>query len=193
MTTITLQPASGTDTFISSSAPTQNYNLSESMRVQPFGGTFIKRGLLAFDMSSITGSVIAGTLSLYLGSLVTAGTFTVNVHEVSRSWTLTGANWTQYDGANNWSSAGADYGTLVLGSASVGTADRWYDFPLNASVVEGWRTTNNGMILKGSAENLDPINDRYFIASNHGSTDLKPKLTIEYAGGQTLDLTSKIW
>jgi hypothetical protein len=70
-----------------------------------------RNGLIDFTLSSGSGSISAVKIFLYAGSVSTSGN--VSCYQLSTAWTQAGVTWNKYDGTNNWTAPGGDYGAAI--------------------------------------------------------------------------------
>ena len=182
--TVTLQPSSGIDTYLMHYAgfDDTNFSTNASLTVQPYSASTIKRVLIAFDLSSIPAgaTILSAVLGLKLTSAY-AGEVTIEAHEITRSWTLAGVTWNKYDGSNAWATPGGDFDAAVIDSVVLDGTVQFYEWDITASIVQGWLSTNNGLLLKASNEALT-ISDKYFAASENATPGNRPYLRVTYTG-----------
>lgn len=148
------------------------------------------RGAFAFNLTSplLTGATINSvTLTLTIDARDTGGsaneTVTLNLHQLSASFTNGGVTWTSRDGTNNWTTPGGDFGgVLASDSANADTvnANDTVDFT-SAALASAAESAIGGSIYflaKLDVEN-DTRNIFRFKASNLAGSG-KPTLTIDY-------------
>jgi len=195
--TLTLQPgaATGVDTDLSATAPTENYGTAEDMAVQTttVGPNVIMVSMVKFDLSSIPSgaNIRKATLTLCAQSTMN-GTGTVGVYRVlaaNSSWTNTGATWQHQAGTTNWAgghsgcqTADTDYDSTAMGSFTVtvgevaGTA---YNISLSIAGLKLMMANNCGLTLFMAA-NTAPSSIPTFCTSNHATAAYRPKLVVVY-------------
>jgi hypothetical protein len=121
---------------------------------------------------------------------------TVNLYDVTRSWTESGVTWNSRNGSGNWTTPGGDYGDF-LDSAGIpttsGTFRTWQSRSLRDRVAL-WRTRNilgnpygrpnYGLLFRYASETGDEL--KHFSSREHGGGWL-PELDVTYtAGSQAL-------
>jgi hypothetical protein len=171
--------------------PNSFYGATNTLDTQ-FGKAVV--GLLRFDLSAAipTNSQIhQATLSLY----VTASTSRNNtqrpaeVHALKVNWRESEVNWNQRMSGQPWSGsgpqAGTDYEKAAQATSAVGAAGSWVTWDLTPLVQEWVRNPgqNFGILLLDTNGYNFPTGDdgtRAYASSNHGTTGLRPKLTVDY-------------
>jgi len=180
----------GEDTYIDPANPEQNYGSASTIQVGPGGN---KAALLRFDLSSIPfgAPIRAAVLKLYVlsrtGSRIP---LLVNVHRLSRSWTVSETTWLSATLDEAWAAPGAegseDRETVVTDSRFIHRLDTWgtwYLFDVT-NLVRAWMQSpadNYGLILKGVGYSSSTYKVHYNIASSEYSDEsLRPKLVVVY-------------
>jgi len=165
-------------------------------RVGLNGGGTRRRGLLAFDVSSIpAGSTIdAVTLALEMAQSINATVQTVTLHRVSADWGESGsagagsgslaqggdATWLyRFFDTDAWTTSGGDFDAAASASASVGGIGpySWAGAGLVAD-VQSWvdnPASNFGWLVRGNEDSLQAVKKFY---SREGF--IPPKLTVDY-------------
>jgi hypothetical protein len=162
----------------------------------------LRRGLLAFDLSSIpSGATIQAALLTMQMSRTTAGTQVVNLHRVLADWgegssdaagqegggvasTLGDATWLHafFDGTL-WASPGGDYVAAASASQSV-SAIAPYSWGSNAGLVadvQVWLddpSSNHGWVLVGAESVLRTT--KRFDSREHPTATGRPQLQVDY-------------
>jgi hypothetical protein len=206
MTTYSSQPdeTTGIDTYNASDVPTTNNDANALFLVgEDNTGNSVSRGLIKFDLSSITSSAVvsSATLTLTHSGAVdrTSNARTMRAFRTKRAWVENQTTWNIWSTGNNWSTAGGfhadDCEQTDVGSVSVPDTQVdgvTFDIVLtNASVQEmiSGAFTNNGWLIKVDTE----MDDRHaFASSSHATASYRPKLVIEYIlGGQVIIWSSQ--
>jgi hypothetical protein len=146
------------DTALNSFAPTLNYGAGTSFNVRSdMVSTFT--GLVAFDVSPISGSVISATLRIRTGTMAIS-TGSIEVVAVLEAWdegTQNGgagaASFTMRQGTTPWSTPGC--GVLSRAAARLAqfaptATNMTYEIALPVDIVHGWVAdpgTNHGLVL----------------------------------------------
>ena len=161
-------------------------------------GTYLRRGLIKFDVSSIPAGVTitSATLSLMKDYDDTAASYTVSIYQCNRNWVEEQACWNNYSTGNAWSTAGGgsgtDYDAAKDGSfptCTDCTDDVYYDCDLNAAglaTLIGWyeeTISNYGWFLIQDVEGSAVNRVEYF--GSDQTTAKAPKLTINYTTAAT--------
>lgn len=152
----------------------------------------LMRTTVAFDLSApeLVGATInTATLSFFIreadGTSENA-TVTLNLHELTASFTNDGVTWTSRDGTNNWTTPGGDFGG-ILASASgnpttVSNNDN-LDFAGAGltSAVQGAIGGDLNLLVKSSTEDIVARNLLRFASSrNTAGAATGPVLTLDY-------------
>jgi hypothetical protein len=121
-----------------------------------FGAAIQYRLLLKFDLSQVTpGAVLSAAIFLQRSALAgtqPAGNSTFDCHPLSReNWTQNGATWAKYDGTNNWSSAGGDFGSQISYHTCT-PAINAMDFFVTAQVAAAAGSSSWSVLFKGDVE-----------------------------------------
>lgn len=189
----------GADAYVDLSTPTANTGAGTDLNVQNMNGQD-QWALLYFDLTSIpsTVTVTGATLSLYSHGGVNRGGRTHEVDLVTRSWTegnggaASGATWNTYDGTNNWTSPGGDYGDMSASATTPGS-DGWVQFSAGAMAthVHAWVTgssPNYGWGVWDSALDTDTrYQTQYYSREYTADATLRPKVVV------TFSTTSTAW
>lgn len=176
----TLNPSA--DTQMISDAPTTNYATDANLGVGEFkGATSSRRSLIKFDLSSVSGTITAGTLRIYDdGQDFSDNIRTMSVYRTVRDWVENQATWNIFSTGNNWGTAGCDNTTTDRNAAATGSISMpatevagYVDITMDASILEDMRTgTNYGFVIRMATETDDGHN----FNSNDGVN--KPQLVI---------------
>jgi hypothetical protein len=164
-----------------------------------------RRGLLAFDLSSIpAGSTVDGVSLVMYCSKATAGSSaqTISLYRLLKSWgeagshapgeegdggpALTGdVTWTHRFSATimTWATPGGEFAASVSASTLVGGAGFFYTWSSAALVadVQGWLdspATNHGWIVRGNE--TSPATARRFGSRQNGFDGFWPHLTVSF-------------
>lgn len=149
-------------------------------------GSYSRYGFLRFDCADIdSGSTcLSATLELTVGLQDAAST--LNVHSMSSAtgdWSEADLNWNVYKSGTPWpgspggSTAGTDYESGTIGSASVGTTGSTLSISLDTDRIAGWfgpNNTNYGLRISVPSAYMS------WYASEDSTLSNRPKLTIEY-------------
>lgn len=178
-------------TYMRDDEATLDHSTQTIMRVGHFGTPQNDRGLLKFDLSSITGpvTVSSATLDLWVDAAYNAATH--NLYRCKRAITETGT-WNAYDGTNAWTTAGAGDTTNDREATSVGSATTTgaegagtqKTVTLTNSAVEEWingTVTNNGLVMIASTEASNTLMD--WRSDDNATAANRPLLTIVYTSG----------
>ena len=179
---------SGKDTYLRSTGnANRNYGGANTMDVE--AGR--RNGLLEFDLSSIpaTATLVSATLELFLENDGN-NDVQIDVHRITQSWVegtktgngnADGATWNDYDGTNPWVTAGGDYDSTVIASATIPRGNNtWHQWDIT-TLVSDWLNNgspNDGLLL----EQVGLRDGVQFASSENGNVSLNPKLTLTYLG-----------
>ena len=159
----------------------------------------IRRSLIRFDLSSLTGQTISSA-SLALtrdGGFGTWSNQTVSLFAVSTAnagWTEGAVAWawanypaTHWAGSNGLGTAGTDYTNTVLGTATVNSTDAFgtvvtFDFtPAGVAALQSWVDTpasNAGLFLRASGLEAASLGNVQFRSRESFGTTVDPALTV---------------
>lgn len=202
MTTLSLQPAAaaGIDTQISIVAAQQGYNygVQANMRVGGVNANTQRRGLLAFDISSLPAgaTITAATLTLNCSSEDAATDFDVAVHRALLQWyegIRNGAtpaedgstwDWRNWNGSVAWGAEGGQSGTDYAASATAtttitGTGNHTWDVTADVQAWYAGTATNYGWFIINTSE-ATASSGKIFDTSDNATAGNRPKLDIEY-------------
>lgn len=185
-TTVTLQPATGIDAYLSKADPTANFGAADNLvagNLRALSVDYANRIVLQFDVSSIPAyaniSSAVLTLDAISGNGISNSTFTL--HRVTASWTHLGVTWNTRDGSTAWSSQGGDFVASAADTTSVATSTTDMVFSSLASLVADALLNRSGILnvlIKGP-ENTG-TNTYLNVVSSHRTTGEKPKLVVTY-------------
>jgi hypothetical protein len=203
---------SGTeDTYMTGTGtPDSNFGSLEYFDVaRPYDTTWITRGLIKFDVSSISSTAIIqnATISVYRDATANTGYAPkISLKRCLKTWKESEASWNNWTTGKAWGVGGAsnqsDDGTDNSANGSdydrKETALGWWNFtawtPLSAGfmnlnitpLVQGWTNTsivNNGIVI--TAESANQGLTIRFWSSENTTADNRPKLIINYTDGVT--------
>jgi len=120
-----------------------NTNFGGSFTAGNFSGS-IRNGLIDMTMPSGSGTISKVTLYMYsAGELRSGGTH--SVHQLTRTnWTQAGVTWNKYDGTNNWTTAGGDYGSTIYTTGTISATPGWVSFDIMGGSASAPLTLNWG-------------------------------------------------
>lgn len=155
---------------------------------------FAMRGLLSFDLSSLTleSNQTISSVKLVLTSIGTDGiggsttdTITLSLHALTQPFSESQSTWTKASTDTIWTTAGGSIGT-ALNSLQVGTGNN-----ATRGEVMTWNSseafTNYATSCVGTTLNLILLNDTTtnsrtlanFASKDHGTVNFRPQLVIE--------------
>ena len=148
------------------------------------------RSALAFDLSApaLSGATInSATLTFYVRSSDSSSqntSITLNLHELSSSFTNAGVTWNSRDGTNSWLTPGGDFGGILATAsgnprAAAGTAVSFTSATF-ASAVEDAIGSTFYLLAKSSVEENTNRNLFQFTSTRDSNTSRHPVLTIDY-------------
>ena len=180
--TLELQPGSeGKDTFIEGESGHTDHNKENDNHLRINSqSTKEDRILIQFDLSAIPSSALVQSASLELFASSNGGSAaTIEVFRLTRDWTEDGVTWESYNGSNNWTTAGGDFDSQMLGSFVV---DSQGVKTVDLSVpVQAWidgSNPNYGVILISPSTSTN--NEKKFDSSDNPTADTRPKLIVNY-------------
>ncbi|MBT8036274.1 MAG: InlB B-repeat-containing protein [Verrucomicrobiae bacterium] len=170
------------DTYINGASTTSNYGTQTTLSIYNRSqGSKYRYSFLSYDLSSIPAgsTIVSASLDLVQNNTVANS---VDVYELTGSWTETGATWSNSNGlvgttsfgtATSPGSAGGAVPTINLNASGIQKIQSWLDTP----------SGNHGFGIKtasgGNNQNID------LRSSEHGTQAHRPKLTITYSGSGT--------
>jgi len=194
---IELQPSAATaiDTYMNSTSPTNNYGANTTGSVGEHAAfTRIFRALIKFDLSTLPDNAIIKNCRLHLSvsSSTSSQVGNVKLYRMKRAWvegtgtgsaTGDGATWNTYDGANNWSTAGA-FSETDCEQTEIGSGYTPLSIPSGYGVSLTLTPTTKagldlgyGWLIKTENE----VNDgNTYYLSDHASAHFRPALFISY-------------
>ncbi len=172
------------DTYIDIDRPTTNYGALTEIFTRPANATWLKYGLIRFDLSSLPAGAVIQSAIMTMTVSANRGKHIDKVYEMVTPWTEAGATWNTRNGSTPWAGGGAfsaaDYNpALLLGSISVKVKDK----PLNVDITESVKAwfagtrANNGLAL--IATGTDAADAKYY-SSENTNTARRPMLSIRY-------------
>lgn len=195
MPTITLQPneTSGFDTYLSSTAPSNNYGTLGSIFVGELdtAPSAVTRSLIKFDLSSIPSNALitTATLSLMISANYSNTPRYYNLYRVLRDWVESQATWNAWKTGNSWTTAGAggngtdvDYDTVLASTyfastLGTGAVKEFSLAPAEFKKFVDGTYPNYGWLIKANVE----LDDGYaFLSSSETNAVKRPKLVVEY-------------
>lgn len=169
------------DTWIRSGDATVNFGTGTSLFIYG-GGENYNRALIDFTLPSLSGDISKIELFIYEYNSISAGT--ADILSMTRTnWTLLGVTWNKYDGTNNWTTAGGDYGATIIDSTTIGDGVGWKTFVLQGTGATNALSLNWGdtadLIIKINNESTDKGSE---IASSRYTDDTtkRPYIKITY-------------
>ena len=219
--TLTLQPdaASGEDVRLVSGGSSLNYGAGTILSSGRFlADSNVHRVLLRFDVSGIPVAAALNSASLYMYIQDTTYSYaatTLDLYEIvaanadwvegsangsaqvgSSCWNKKIYNTTNWAGAAGLGTAGTDYINTTIGTLTVPNPvvlNSEFSTAITTTVVDGWRTTNNGMLLRATTESGSD-NGASMYSSDDATAGTRPKLVVEYTilGGGSIFASSVI-
>ncbi|MCX6876373.1 MAG: Ig-like domain-containing protein [Verrucomicrobia bacterium] len=150
------------------------------------------RSALAFDLSTLTGATINSVTLTFTVRVAETGsqnaTMTLNLHQLTSSFTNGGVTWTSRDGTNDWTNPGGDFGGVLASTtgnpntAAIGSTVSFSGATL-AGAVQDMIGGSLYLLVKSNVENIAFRNLFQFYSSNQSGGNLAyiPKLTIDYS------------
>lgn len=178
------------DTYLYQYAPAQNFGTETQLQEYPWNIGYSKRGLVRFNLSSISpdSTIISAVLSMKEAATYGQAR-TIALHRLTRDWIETSASWNRYNAFNAWTAGGGDFASTPSATALV----VWYP-----SAILDWNTwdvtqdvqqfvtgasDNYGWLIK---DNSEDTSQQYWYFSSRESAD-KPKLTVRYSSNTVGD------
>ncbi|MFK7910039.1 MAG: DNRLRE domain-containing protein [Akkermansiaceae bacterium] len=150
------------------------------------------RTAVAFDLSNplLTGATINSATLTFTArdadSSSANGTITLDLHQLSSSFTNDGVTWTSRNGTDNWITAGGDFGAaLASTTGDPGTTAPGDTFSFSSGSLAGAAESSIGgsfyLLAKTDSENNDSTRRLFRFASSRNTTSAPgPVLTIDY-------------
>lgn len=172
--------AAGKDTYLRQNFNTTNYGTNTRILVGKDSSGNDLRGLLEFNVSSLSNNTILSAKLQINVSYASADTnITVVLYRLASSWTESEATWLNATSSQLWSTAGGDYANQI-DSIEVSNSSGLYNFTIT-NLVKGWINgsyANYGIILISS--DAATGNRREIDSSDAATSSARPKLTVEY-------------
>lgn len=158
------------DAWLDEANPTANNGGTDPLNVQSRNANRNRRALVRFTLPSTPAGCIVtvATLRLYANSS-TAGR-TIDVYRAAATWN---------EGTVTWNTRPGTTGTAV-GSASLGAAG-WQQWTVTTHVIAQY-TTNNGFVVRDSAESATPGQQQQVYRSREagGTPNNRPELVVTF-------------
>ncbi|MDJ0833729.1 MAG: DNRLRE domain-containing protein [Gammaproteobacteria bacterium] len=144
------------------------------------------RGLLRFDISrALPKGAILNSARLELYAPVVNRDGDMLLHNLERDWVEgdcatagCGADWTTYDGTNNWDIEGGDFDSQVIDQITTSGPNKWYSLDIT-EIARQWlngERENHGLLLRGS-DSIDILMN----SSDHPDSWTHPRLLLTYS------------
>jgi hypothetical protein len=190
---IIVQPGVGQDAVLWDAhirewTPDDNYGNIGGLRTRPTSEA--SRALMRWNLTGVVpagATITSAQLQMYSNARSNALAQTITAYKLLRAWDEATVTWNQAATGVPWTTAGcagigSDRDSAASASIAIGPADPvpgWYAFALT-SLVQSWISdpgSNYGLILVATGGSVAYD----FLSSESGSTDLRPKLVIEYS------------
>ena len=103
-----------------------------TMTVGKSGQGFIRRGVIAFDLSSVPDVRQIRSVKMVLYNTYPWASMNVYAYRLTRSnWTESGVCWVRYDSSHSWTNWGGDY-TTTNGAVCYIAGEAWYTWDITA-------------------------------------------------------------
>lgn len=195
--------ADGLDTLVvNGGSADQNFGVN-TLLSNGLAGTLLRRGLVQFNLSALSGTVTAATLSLYnTDNVGTTASGTLQVHRIlagnagwvegtvnaaievgSSCWNKKVYNTTNWAGSAGLGTSNTDYSATQMAQANWadGVAEA-LSLALNASEFSLMRANNAGFRLSATDE-ATAGKAAYIASSDHATAAYRPTLTVTYTAG----------
>jgi hypothetical protein len=196
--TVVAYPALVQDSSITKEDKTFNFGISPYVKVGITSTDKQKRGMIAFDLTSLPAGIVikSAILELYMfnreRTVIGNNIIHAIVHRIDSPWVegvqdgtacTVGTTWQNKDCITNW--LGTDIDTTIQTNAVLNYDDinEWHTWNIT-NLVQYWYdnpSSNYGLLIK---DNLEQGNQETFIAhyASHEYSDanLRPKLTVHY-------------
>jgi len=168
---VTVNLGATKDTFVNEGSSGTNYGSETYLRI---GYAYVRRGLIQFDLSSLSGKTIdSAELRLYkYDNYGNPEGRIYNVHRIAGSWTETSVTWNNAPG----------YDSGVTASATVPNNNNWMTWDVKSGVQAFARGTytNYGWLIKDSDESGYSACHSYFYSIEYTGTTYDPVLIVTY-------------
>jgi hypothetical protein len=148
------------DSYVDQSAATSNFGTTTTMFTRPTTAA-VRRSLVTFALPLTPDgcSVTAATLKLWTSA--TGGTRTINAFQAGGAWT---------EGALTWNNQPATTGSAAAATSTA--ANSWTSWTVTTIAQALYAGTNNGFILKDSAEGTGTVLQTYHTRENTNDPQL---------------------
>ena len=163
------------DTYVNQGSPTTNYASDPVVRVESLTGSN-DRSLLHFNMPAIPSgcSVSSAFLRLRTDTNVWVSGRTLQVFQISSSWTSTGVNWSNQPGTTG-------------SAATAASTSGWMQWNVTSQVQGQYAGTNNGLLIRDSSESAGTAQSQEYSSQNGGHT---PELIVTFRWAQCSNPTA---
>lgn len=170
------------DTFMNYANPAVNYGTNNYIQTYNYivGDERPTRGLVKFNMGSLSASAKVSLATMYLYNTWGAGSGRINVYRVLANWVETEATWYRRIVGTNWVSYGcsdttSDRSSVLSGYNAAIDGVGWYSISLNLTEFESMRANNYGYLLVNGANY-----EKHFYSREYSSGTYSPYLAVEY-------------
>lgn len=187
--TLTIQSGTGSndDTYITDSATTSNFGGGSTLSIghDETGKTPTEieyRGLVRFDVSSISSSytILNATLTLFYTS--GSGPQNITLARSADNWTELGATWNTYNGVNAWTGTA---GGATTPNTTVAYAGGNLVFDAYSLVVDAIQNRSGILRCVVDGDSVDSGELIVFGSFDNGTSNLRPQLVVNYLTPET--------
>ena len=170
------------DARVRQSAATTNYGSGTTMRVVSQSTNLNERTFIKFTLPTVpVGCQFAGAdLRLYQDSGVSGRT--IQVWRANTAWT---------ESAVTWNTQPATTGTAVTAPSS-SSSNVWMSWNVSTLVSSMYSGTNNGFVIKDSAESASSTATQTYRTSEHGTLTNRPEMVITYIDSPLLPTSQSV-
>lgn len=201
--------ATGLDTYMYQSSTSANYGTAIGMIVGKY--VYIYRGLLQFDLSSVTiGSTFVNCyVDLYCYDQQDTSTQVVQAHQMLKQWFegnqnggtppagVDGSTWNyrNYNGLVAWGAgggqAGVDYVSAAADTETVTGTGKWIRFDLSSMGQDWCNGENYGVLLRLTNESTN-YTYKVLASSDYATPTLRPRITFTYRDSIYINVSDSV-
>ena len=162
----TVTPAA--DTYVDQAAATTNYNTNTNLLVRSRSANRNARALIRFTLPTVPTNCTVSSATLQVYNATPSTGRTIDVYRAAAAWTTTTVN---------WNTQPATTGTAVGSLTTPAAGTQSWDVTAH---VQAMYTTNNGFVLRDSAESFSATALQQTYRSVESATN-KPQLVVNWS------------
>lgn len=159
----------------------RNFGDYSQIQVYPWNSTYLRRGLIRFNLSSISSSAVISNATVYLHEASTYGSpRTIGFYPLQQPWVESNVTWNRYRGEQRWNNRGGDFDQSPTATAGIdwtGILD-WESWDVTRDVTKFVtnRLPNYGWLIKDIQE--DNSQAYWYFDSKEVPNNMKPYMIV---------------